>query len=250
LLGISAVGAAVAQKTTTSNERLHFDNWSWLVAKGVIPINKPATPRWSDLVMTNREFDVYKLQTLIFTGVVAVALLVTGEDRLDSFSVPETLLGILGLSQIVYVAGALVRPPSVSELDKALTELRELDTKVGIAVTYNIDTDDAGNLPSPLPKERPKDPPSLDARVKAGLNVMRQYNKKADQVEIMLESTLETQVKREDLDFGSVGSKRPSKTTDPETPKPATDTTAPDAMPNNPPRSPTATDPGAEPKPT
>jgi hypothetical protein len=101
--------------------------------------------------MTGREFDVYKLQTLIFSAVVAVALWVTGEDRLGSFAVPETLLGILGLSQIAYVAGALVRPPSVPDLDKALTELRELEAKLQLAVAHNVDVDKDGNLPMSLP---------------------------------------------------------------------------------------------------
>ena len=53
--------------------------------------------------MTNLEFDVYKLQTLIFSVVVAIALLASGEERLSSFTVPDTLLGILGLSQVVLV---------------------------------------------------------------------------------------------------------------------------------------------------
>jgi hypothetical protein len=191
LLGISAVGAAVAQKTTTSNERLQFENWSWLVRKGVLPITRQDTPRWTDLVMNGREFDVYKVQTLIFSGVVAVALLVTGEDRLDSFTVPETLLGILGLSQVVYVAGALVRPPSVADLDKAVTELRGLEAKARTAIASNTDTDDAGNLlptTSPLPAGHPP-----------GKNALNQYDAKANQVEIMLESTLETEVDRPKL---------------------------------------------------
>jgi hypothetical protein len=38
--------------------------------------------------------------------------------------VPETLLGILGLSQVVYIGGILVRPPAVNDLDEALTKLR------------------------------------------------------------------------------------------------------------------------------
>ena len=55
---------------------------------------------------------------------VAVALLVNGGNGLESFTATETLLGILGLSQVVYIAGSLVRSPSVSELDKAVTEYR------------------------------------------------------------------------------------------------------------------------------
>jgi hypothetical protein len=199
LLGISAIGAAVAQKTTSSNERLEFENWAWLVRKKVLPIAQVETPKWSDLVMTGREFDVYKLQTLIFSAVVAVALWVTGEDRLGSFAVPETLLGILGLSQIAYVAGALVRPPSVPDLDKALTELRELEAKLQLAVAHNVDVDKDGNLPMSLPAPPSPLPPRAQ-RLSTAANAVSVYKKKADRIEIMLESTLETQVDRKKLE--------------------------------------------------
>jgi hypothetical protein len=112
LLGISGIGAAVAQSASTTKNRLGFENWVWLVKKGVLPLNEanPVGPRWRDLVITNREFDVYKLQMLIFTFAVAAALIVSGTSNLSTFTVPETLLGILGLSQVVYLGGILARP--------------------------------------------------------------------------------------------------------------------------------------------
>jgi len=201
LLGISAVGAAVAQKTTTTRDRLDFQNWAWLVKKKVIPINpaEKAEPRWGDLVVTNREFDVYKLQTLIFSIVVAVALLVGGEERLASFSVPDTLLGILGLSQVVYVAGTLARPASIGDLDQALTNLREMETKLQTCLGRNTDTDDKGKLPDPLPPPPVPLPPLIDRIVRAQ-NAVRLYSQLADQVEIMIESSLNAQVDRAKLD--------------------------------------------------
>jgi hypothetical protein len=204
LLGISAVGAAVAQKTTTTRDRLEFENWAWLVKKDVLPINQAEKiePRWADLVVTNREFDVYKLQTLIFSVVVAVALLVGGEERLASFAVPETLLGILGLSQVVYVAGTLARPASIGDLDEALTKLRELEGKLRTCVARNTDTDDKGKLPDelPLPQSSPALEAELEERIANAKNAVRLYSDLADQVEIMIESSLNAKVEREDLD--------------------------------------------------
>ena len=75
--------------------------------------------------MTNREFDVYKLQTIIFSLTVAIAMMIAGASSLTNFNVPENLLGLLGLSQVVYVGGILVRPPAVGDLDDALTKLRQ-----------------------------------------------------------------------------------------------------------------------------
>ena len=204
LLGISAVGAAVAQKTTTTRDRLDFENWAWLVKKNVLPIN-PAhevEPKWGDLVVTNREFDVYKLQTLIFSVVVAVALLVGGEERLASFAVPETLLGILGLSQVVYVAGTLARPASIGDLDQALSNLREMEGKLQTCIARKTDTDDKGKLPDKLPDPQP--PPAsqqeLKERIANAKNAVRLYSDLADQVEIMIESCLNAKVERDKLD--------------------------------------------------
>lgn len=199
LLGISAVGAAVAQKTASNRDRLGFDNWAWLVRKMIIPFNEAeADPKWSDLVMTGREFDVYKLQTLIFSVVVAAALLVGGEERLASFAVPETLLGILGLSQVVYVAGTLARPPSTEDLDSAITELSKRETDLQTAIGQGTDTDPDGKLPPPTSASASS--ASLDERKARAVNAMRRYNKQADLVEIMLESTLGATVDRNKLD--------------------------------------------------
>jgi hypothetical protein len=71
------------------------------------------------------EFDVYHFQ--IFSVVVGGALLVVGLSDLATFSIPETLLGVLGLSQVIYVGGKLVMPPTFSELNTATKALRELE---------------------------------------------------------------------------------------------------------------------------
>ena len=203
LLGISAVGAAVAQKTTTSRDRLSFDSWAWLVQKKILPIHQESEtgPQWSDLVMTNREFDIYKLQTLIFSVVVAVALLASGEERLSSFSVPETLLGILGLSQVVYISGTLASPPAIAELDDAIKSLSDLEIKLQTVVARGADTDEEGKVPAPeTPPGAAPDPATLPARIAKAVNAMKLYKKRADQVEIMLESTLGAEVSRNLLD--------------------------------------------------
>jgi hypothetical protein len=199
LLGISGVGAVVAQSSATARNRMSFDNWAWLVKKGVLPINEAteAGPRWRDLVTTNREFDVYKLQTVIFTIAVAFALLAAGASSLESFTVPEALLGILGLSQVVYVAGILVRPPAVDDLDKAITELRKAEETAKLAVAHNIDVDVNGSLP-PLNAPPPNVP--FPIRRATAKNALRRYKDLADRVELMIESTLETAIDRARLD--------------------------------------------------
>jgi hypothetical protein len=190
LIGVSAVGAAVGQGAMI-RERLRFDNWTWLVRKGVLAVHgrKQQLARWGDLMMTGNQFDIYKLQTLIFSLVVAIALMVGGEAALSTFAVPETLLVILGLSQGVYVAGVVARPPSYKELDDALTKLRKIEANFVTVVSFGVDTDPDGKLPQELPKA------PVSERIKAK-NASLAYNKLADQVEVMLEVLLERPVDR------------------------------------------------------
>jgi len=124
LLGIAGVGGAAVKQASVLKRRLKAENWSWLQEHGWTP--PKATPRWADLVMEGREFDIYRFQILIFSLVVGGALLFTGLFGLASFKLPEAMLGLLGLSQVVYLGGKVVAKPEVSELDAQITELREL----------------------------------------------------------------------------------------------------------------------------
>ncbi len=128
LLGIAGVGSAAAKGTDEQKNRLSFENRAWLIRKSWLPpagwaaINKAS---WHDIITNDGgEFDVYRYQSCIFSLAVGGALLVGGVNELASFTIPQTLLGILGLSQVVYIGGKLVRTCSVAELNDAITNVR------------------------------------------------------------------------------------------------------------------------------
>jgi hypothetical protein len=126
LLGISGVGAAAAKGTDSQRKRLKFENWAWLLNKQWLPANGVAAvnvAKWRDIVSGADGFDVYRFQMLIFSLVVGIALLQVGFTELASFEIPVALLGVLGLSQAIYVGGKMVDPPSLQELDAALDKL-------------------------------------------------------------------------------------------------------------------------------
>jgi hypothetical protein len=188
LLGISGVGAATAQVAYTQKTRLSFENWAWLEKKNVF--DRPgalAGPFWRDLVLSNREFDVYKLQTIIFTVAVAAALIVGGASHLSTFSVPQTLLGVLGLSQVVYVGGILAKPGTVADLDDSITKLRAADALVAAAQAQKTDIDDKQKLILPPPAGLPP--------ADAAKNALQYRSDLAETVAAMIESTLEIDVK-------------------------------------------------------
>jgi hypothetical protein len=75
--------------------------------------------------MEGSEFDIYRFQILIFSVVVGGALLFTGLFGLANFELPAALMGLLGLSQVVYLSGKVVSKPETVELNKAITSLRK-----------------------------------------------------------------------------------------------------------------------------
>jgi len=96
LLGIAGGGAALARIVDAK-----------ATADVASPPASPVRPEWNDLFMTGNEFDVYRYQSFLFSLVVGVALIATGVTQLSSFEIPQTLLGVLGLSQAVYIGGKI-----------------------------------------------------------------------------------------------------------------------------------------------
>jgi hypothetical protein len=171
LLGIAAVGSTAAKATDMQRSRIDFDNWTWFIGKKWLPKGGLAEvnhAKWNHIVTSDGEFDVYRYQSCIFSLVVGGALLAAGINQLASFSIPETLLGVLGLSQVVYVAGKLTTPPSFAELNKATSDLRTLEKNFGLAVSKAS----AGGRPADINAASQLAKPEYDA-YKAAVNYVR-----------------------------------------------------------------------------
>jgi hypothetical protein len=127
LLGIVGVGSVGGQLASNNTGRVSFENWAWLkhknwtVAEG-LHVDRPS---WNDLFSTNDVFDPYRFQIVSFSFVIGIALLMVGLSGLADFTVPESLLGVIGLSQATYIAGKIAAPASFSGLDAKVTELRK-----------------------------------------------------------------------------------------------------------------------------
>jgi hypothetical protein len=141
LLGITGVGSTVAKGADISRTSITPENRAWLMRKQWLPSTRtPANidPHWRDLFTTDGEFDVYRYQSFIFSLVVGGALIIGGVAQLSSFEIPTTLLGILGLSQVVYIGGKVVTPTSMADLNKSIGDLRDAEKKFRTsAITAN-----------------------------------------------------------------------------------------------------------------
>ena len=131
LLGISGVGAATSRGVDTQRNRLSAENLAWLINKGWFPQYGHAATnvaKWRDVVTAADGFDVYHFQMLLFSLVVGLALIQACYTDLSGFTIPESILGVLGLSQAIYVGGKLTEPTSTKDFDDALKQLRDLET--------------------------------------------------------------------------------------------------------------------------
>ncbi|MCJ9700830.1 hypothetical protein [Bradyrhizobium sp. SHOUNA76] len=137
LLGISGIGATIAKGTDSQRNTLSAENRAWLLRHGWIPMAKtvvdPSSATWRDFFSTDGVFDVYRYQSFIFGLVVIGGLIAAGVNQLSTFVVPNTILGIVGLSQVVYIGGKLVTPTNISDLNAAIASLRTDEQKLKAA---------------------------------------------------------------------------------------------------------------------
>ena len=140
LMGISGIGAMAATGTEVTRNRLDFENWAWLVNSKWLPkggVAEENMAKWKDIVTTGGEFDATRFQMITFSLLVGGALLTAGSQLMDlsGFDIPSTLLGILGLSQVVYVGGKLTAPPAISDLNAQILKLRKAETDMSTALS-------------------------------------------------------------------------------------------------------------------
>jgi len=83
-----------------------------------------------------KEFDVYSFQMAIFSLIVAVSLITTNLAGIEAFHIPPELLGLLGLSQGVFIVGRAAGTSPYQELDQTLTDVRR---KAGLYLAAKTD---------------------------------------------------------------------------------------------------------------
>jgi hypothetical protein len=188
LLGIAAIGSTTAKATDVQKNRIDSNNLIWFLRKKWLPPAGLAAlneAKWRDIVSSDGEFDVYRYQNCVFSVVVGLSLLFAGVTQLASFTIPETLLEVLGLSQVVYIAGKLVTPPSFSDLNDSANAVREFEAQFFEAA---ISTPD----PQPPAGAQPTDPPQnlLAAIRRAGLQKYSAYKNAVDDLRSEFESVV------------------------------------------------------------
>jgi hypothetical protein len=139
LLGISGLGSTVAKGADAQRIVISPENSAWLYHKNWMTPSRAPVDRskasWRDFFSTDGEFDVYRYQSLIFSLVVVLAMIFGGVTQLATFTVPESILGIVGLSQAVYIGGKLVTPTNISNINDAIADLRNQEKMLWTTAT-------------------------------------------------------------------------------------------------------------------
>jgi hypothetical protein len=176
------------------------ENWAWLVSRKVLPLNDAGrgTPRWSDLIMSDNALDLYKLQAMLFTVIVGLGMIVGGFS-LATFSVPNELLEVLGLSQAVFVGGRLAQPASIGDLDKLLDELRKREGALRKAAASGVDVDGNGDPKGDAAKGKPFVDIAAAGAPDAVPNAVQRYLETVAQVKVMLETIAHRKVDADEL---------------------------------------------------
>jgi hypothetical protein len=128
LMGIAAGGSVAAGLVGSTRAGLNPQNIAWLRKREWL--REVADPHWSQLVMHKGTLDIYRLQSVVFSLVVALSLLQTGFYLLAFYDVPDGIMTLLGISQGTYVGGKLVeQAQALRAADEAVSRAREADIR-------------------------------------------------------------------------------------------------------------------------
>lgn len=121
LAGITLTGSTLA--AAASRPSLESANRLWLNGTGVVPRAR-RVPRWHDLIASDGEVDITRMQALGFSLFAAFAVIFQGAENLGRFQIPGQLNYLIGLSQAVYVAGKALPVDGMRRLNEDLAALR------------------------------------------------------------------------------------------------------------------------------
>ncbi len=130
LLGVStggSVAARVVQQRAGLNEvtRKDLTRRGWFT--GSI---KWRRPRLNHLLASAGRFDLSRMQAFVFSLVVGAYVLSSGVVDLGTVKIPTEMLSLMGLSQVIYVAGKAVAPAYVAAIEDGVEQLRTLESQL------------------------------------------------------------------------------------------------------------------------
>jgi hypothetical protein len=118
-VGPAATSTPEASASEQGQEGLSPETRAFLAETGLMPYDRIA--QWRDLFVARGEIDIFRVQAVVFSLFVGGTLITSGLEQLAAYEIPDTVLGLLGLSQASYVGGKMVfrRPGDIRDVDDA-----------------------------------------------------------------------------------------------------------------------------------
>jgi multisubunit Na+/H+ antiporter MnhG subunit len=127
LLGITLAGSTLAR--ATGGPVVDTPNRLWLIGTGVLDAT-PRAPAWRDLIASDGEIDVTRVQAVAFSLFAAAALVINGTTNLAGFEIPQEINYLMGISQVVYIAGKALPQEAAKRLNEEIRAIRTAETRV------------------------------------------------------------------------------------------------------------------------
>lgn len=144
LLAIAVVGSGVGKITDSTRFQTSAENLAWAKKKKWInndftKASAERTPKVSDLLTSDQNFDVARFQAVGVSLVVGIALLYNGAtvanaEAFSKVTINEAYLALIGISQGAYVGGKYVGSNLFRELNTKLDKVRSLEVAFILAV--------------------------------------------------------------------------------------------------------------------
>lgn len=137
LLAIAVVGSGVGKITDSNRFQTSAENLAWAKKKKWIKndftkASVERTPKVSDLLTSDQNFDIARFQAVGFSLVVGIALLYNGAtvanaEAFSKVTIDDAYLTLIGISQGAYVGGKYVGSNLFRELNTKLDKVRSLE---------------------------------------------------------------------------------------------------------------------------
>jgi hypothetical protein len=127
LLGITLAGSTLAR--ATGGPVVDTPNRLWLLGTGLLD-GTPRVPAWRDLIASDGEIDVTRVQAVAFSLFAAAALVINGTTNLAGFEIPQEINYLMGLSQVVYIAGKALPQEAAKRLNEEIRAIRTAESRV------------------------------------------------------------------------------------------------------------------------
>ncbi|MDC7788223.1 hypothetical protein PQJ75_04465 [Rhodoplanes sp. TEM] len=124
LLGITVAGGTFA-RAASDWSGISSRSRRFLLGQKILTIRN-GNPRFFDLLETQGEIDVSKVQALLFTFLIVVAIVIKGCGiaGLGEFQLPDQIVWLSAISQGAYVSGKVLPSDTKKRLEQDLDQLR------------------------------------------------------------------------------------------------------------------------------